>query len=234
LDKLGSRLRGNDEQTQIGAKPKGEEAMAQPARMELITPEDVRAHYREPHAIALAKEMRRLDRHCRDFIALAPFVVVATSDADGRVDATPRGDAPGFVAVDDDATLLIPDRRGNNRVDTMMNIAGNPHVGLLFLVPGRPETLRVNGAARITIDPARLAPLAAGGRPPEAAIVVAIEEVYFQCGKALIRSHLWDADMRPDTSALAPIGQVFAEQCALDYDPGLETVIQDDYRDNLY
>ena len=208
--------------------------MAEPARMELTTPAEVRAHYQDPHPIALAKEMRRLDRHCRDFIALAPFVVVATADARGRIDATPRGDAPGFVAVADDRTLLIPDRRGNNRVDAMMNIAENPHVGLLFMVPGRSETLRVNGAARITIDPARLAPLVAGGRPPEAAIVVSIEEVYFQCGKALIRSHLWDAGNRPDTAALAPIGQVFAEQCAMDYDPGLEAVIEEDYRGNLY
>jgi PPOX class probable FMN-dependent enzyme len=211
-----------------------ESAMSQRTAAELITPEDVRAHYQEPHPISLAKEMRQLDRHCRDFIALSPFIVVATSDARGRVDATPRGDAPGFVAVADDRTLLIPDRRGNNRVDTMMNIAANPHVGLLFLVPGRPETLRVNGAARITIDAALLAPLAADGKPPQAAIRVSIEEVYFQCGKALLRSHLWDPDRHVARDALAPIGQVFAEQCALDYDPGLETIIQDDYRDNLY
>ncbi len=151
--------------------------MAETARVELITPEDVRAYYQDPHPIALAKEMRQLDRHCRDFIALSPFVVVATSDAEGRVDATPRGDAPGFVAVPNARTLLIPDRRGNNRVDTMMNIAENPHVGLLFIVPGRPETLRVNGPARITIDPDLLAPLAADGKPPQAAIRVAIEEV---------------------------------------------------------
>jgi PPOX class probable FMN-dependent enzyme len=205
------------------------------ARMvELITSEDVRAHYQEPHPIALAKEMRRLDRHCRDFIALSPFIVVATSDARGRVDATPRGDAPGFVAIADDKTLLIPDRRGNNRVDTMMNIAENPHVGLLFIVPGQSETLRVNGRARMTIDTAVLAPLAADGKSPQAAIIVEIEEVYFQCGKALLRSHLWDADRHVARDALAPIGQVFAEQCAMDYDAGLETIIQDDYRDNLY
>lgn len=201
---------------------------------DLTTPEDVRAYYQDPHPIALAKEMRQLDRHCRDFIALCPFVVVATSDSEGRVDATPRGDAPGFVMVADAGTLLIPDRKGNNRVDTMMNIAANPHVGLLLLVPGRPETLRVNGTARITIDPQRLAPLAADGKPPQAAIVVSIEEVYFQCGKALLRSHLWDPARHIARDALAPIGQVFAEQCAFDYDPAVETVIQDDYRDNLY
>jgi PPOX class probable FMN-dependent enzyme len=202
--------------------------------VELITPEDVRAHYQEPHPIALAKEMRRLDRHCRDFIALSPFIVVATADAQGRADATPRGDAPGFVAVADDKTLLIPDRRGNNRVDTMMNIAENSHVGLLFLVPGRPETLRVNGPARMTIDPEVLAPLAADGKPPKAAIIVDIEEVYFQCGKALLRSHLWDADRHVARDALAPIGQIFADQCGIEYDPKLEKIAQDDYRDNLY
>ena len=180
--------------------------MAEPRTVELITAEDVRAHYLEPHPIALAKEMRQLDRHCRDFIALSPFLVVATSDAEGRVDATPRGDAPGFVAVPNARTLLIPDRRGNNRVDTMMNIAANPHVGLLFMVPGRPETLRVNGPARISVDPALLAPLAADGKPPQAAIVVSIEEVYFQCGKALLRSHLWEPDRHVASDALAPIG----------------------------
>jgi PPOX class probable FMN-dependent enzyme len=208
-------------------------AMAEP-RTELITSAEVRAHYQEPHPIALAKEMRRLDRHCRDFIAAAPFLVIATADDQGRCDATPRGDAPGFVAVPDDATLLIPDRRGNNRVDTMMNIAANPHVGLLFIVPGRPETLRVNGPARITVEPALLAPLAADGKPPQAAIMVSVEEVYFQCGKALIRSHLWEPDRHVARGRLAPIGQVFAEQCALPYDDGLEALIQDDYRSNLY
>jgi PPOX class probable FMN-dependent enzyme len=156
--------------------------MARPMMTELETGEAVRAHYDAPHEVALRKEMKRLDHHCRAFIAAAPFVVIATADAHGRADASPRGDAAGFIAVHDDSTLLIPDRRGNNRVDTMMNIIENPHVGLLFMVPGVNETLRVNGQALIAIDQALLAPLAARGRTPQAAIVVTIEEVYFQSG----------------------------------------------------
>src|SRR5581483_4198814 len=164
--------------------------MSASMRTELETAEAVRAHYDTPSEIALSKEMKRLDRHCRAFIAASPFVVIATADAHGRADASPRGDAPGFVAVTDDTTLLVPDRRGNNRVDTMLNIAENPHIGLLLMVPGMNETLRVNGKALITIDPVLLAPLKAQNKTPQAAIVVTVEEVYFQCGKALVRSDL--------------------------------------------
>ena len=107
--------------------------------------EEIRAHYGQPDPRVVAKQLTRLDRHARAFIALSPFLVIASADAEGRCDATPRGDAPGFVAVLDEATLLIPDRIGNRRVDTMMNVAGNPQLGLIFLVPGINETLRVNG-----------------------------------------------------------------------------------------
>jgi PPOX class probable FMN-dependent enzyme len=178
--------------------------------------------------------MKRLDRHCRAFIAAAPFVVIATADAQGRADASPRGDAPGFIAVQDDTTLLIPDRRGNNRVDTMMNIAENPHVGLLFMLPGMNETLRVNGTALITIDEALLAPLAAAGKIPEAAIVVTIEEVYFQCGKALVRSDLWNPDRRIERRSMPSLGRILADQVNLPYGPELDRAIEDDYRSGLY
>ncbi len=201
---------------------------------ELKTAEDIRAHYAEPHALAKNKEMRRLDQHCRQFISLAPFVVISTSDASGRCDVTPRGDAPGFVAVVDDRTLLIPDRTGNNRVDTMLNIAENPHVGLLFLVPGMAETLRVNGRATITIDPAILGPLAVDGKPPRAAIRVDIEEVYFQCGKALMRSELWNGEKHVPRERFAPFGQIFSEHSKTQYDPAIEAMLDEEYRTNLY
>lgn len=196
--------------------------------------EAVRAHYDEPHEFAVRKEMRQLDRHCRAFIAAAPFVVIATADAQGRADASPRGDAPGFVAVRDDTTLLIPDRRGNNRVDTMLNIAENPHVGLLFMVPGMSETLRVNGAALLTIDEALLAPLAVRGKLPEAAIVVTVEEVYFQCGKALVRSDLWNPDRRIARGRIPSLARILSDQINLAYAPELDQAVEDDYRNGLY
>jgi PPOX class probable FMN-dependent enzyme len=201
---------------------------------ELKTPQAVRGHYEAPHPIVLRKQLDRLDRHCRAFIAASPFYVIASSDAQGRLDATPRGDPPGAVAVVDDATLLLPDRRGNNRVDTMMNIAENPHVGLLFFVPGVVETLRVNGAASITVDARQLAQLGGEGRPARAAIRVEVEEVYFQCGKALIRSELWNPERRPPPGALAPFSQVLAEQLGIGDAPGLEGSIEADYRGGLY
>jgi PPOX class probable FMN-dependent enzyme len=201
---------------------------------QLSTPEAVRAYYKEPHPLAVSKEMRRLDGHCRKFIAAAPFIVIATSDAQGRADATPRGGAPGFVAVLNDTTLLIPDRKGNNRVDTMMNITENPHVGLLFMVPGMSETLRVNGRASITTDNSVLAPLAADGKPPRAAIRVEIEEVYFQCGKALVRSELWNPERHVTRGTFAPFGKVLAEQTKISYEPSLEQAIEEDYKTGLY
>ena len=137
---------------------------------ELKDADSIRAHYGEPSHMAKAKQLARLDQHCRAFIHLSPFLVVATTDADGRVDVSPRGDAPGFVAVLDDKTLVVPDRVGNRRADTMLNVTANAHIALLFLVPGINETLRVNGTARVTVDPAVLAPLAANGKLPTAAV----------------------------------------------------------------
>ncbi len=208
--------------------------MAAPMTTVLASREAVRAHYDEPHEVAVRKEMKRLDRHCRAFIAAAPFVVIATADMQGRADASPRGDIPGFVAVHDDTTLLIPDRRGNNRVDTMMNIAENPHVGLLFMVPGMNETLRVNGTALITIDQALLAPQAALGKTPEAAIVVTVEEAYFQCGKALVRSDLWNPERRIERRSLPSLGRILADQVDFPYAPDLDKAIEEDYRSGLY
>lgn len=201
---------------------------------ELETPEAVRAHYDEPHPLVVRKQLDQLDRHCRDFIAASPFYVIASSDAHGRLDATPRGDRPGSVAVLNASTLLLPDRRGNNRVDTMTNVAENAHVGLLFLVPGIVETLRVNGRASITIDPEQLAKLVADGKPPRAAIRVGVEEVYFQCGKALIRSELWNPDRHVSPGTFPQFGKILAEQTRIDYDPSLEDSIREDYRGGLY
>ena len=201
---------------------------------ELKTPQAVRTHYDAPHPLVLRKQLDRLDRHCRAFIAASPFYVIASCDAQGRPDASPRGDRPGAVVVRDEATLLLPDRRGNNRVDTMMNLADNPQIGLLFLVPGAVETLRVNGRARISIQPDDLAQLSADGKPARSVIQVQVEEAYFQCGKALIRSELWDPGRHVAAGALAPLGEVLAEQIGLGAAADLEDSIQADYRGGLY
>src|SRR3974390_396363 len=132
-----------------------------------------------PSERSLKKELTRFDKHCRAFIARTPFLVIASSDPSGRCDASPKGDAPGFVQVLDDRTLLIPDRLGNNRVDTIGNLIERPGVGLIFFVPGLNETLRVNGRASITTDPALLGPLAVNGKVPRSAILVTAEEIYF-------------------------------------------------------
>ena len=168
--------------------------------------------YGAPSERAVKKELRRLDRHCRAFIARSPFLVVASADASGRCDASPKGDAPGFVQVLDDETLLIPDRLGNNRVDTIGNLLVRPGVGLIFFVPGINETLRVNGRARVTTDPAVLEPLAVNGKVPRSGILVAAEEIYFHCGKALIRSDLWNPKKHLRRSEFPSLGRILADQ----------------------
>ena len=170
--------------------------------------------YGRPSRLAAVKCIDRLEKHCRNFIALSPFLCLATADAEGRLDVSPRGDAPGFVEVLDDKRLLIPDRRGNNRVDSLTNIVENPRVGLIFMIPGVEETLRVNGSARIVRDPAVLAPLAAQGKVPRSALEVTVEEVMFQCSKALRRSRLWDDDYRIERSVLPTLGQMITDQVA--------------------
>jgi len=194
----------------------------------------VRAHYGEPSLRALAKELVKLDQHARAFIALSPFLVISSSDRAGRNDASPRGDAPGFVAVLDDMRLLVPDRPGNRRVDTMLNLAENPHVGLLFLVPGINETLRINGLAHFTKDADLLAPLSVDGKAPVAGLMVETEEVYFHCGKALIRSRLWDPETRIERRHFPTLGRILADQIAGTDAAESEKSIEESYRTRLY
>jgi PPOX class probable FMN-dependent enzyme len=205
-----------------------------PRMTELKSPAEIRAHYGKVNELAAKKQLAALDGHARRFIALSPFVVVASSDALGRADATPRGDAPGFVRVLDTHTLLLPDRRGNNRVDTFLNVAENPHVGLLFMVPGIRETLRVNGTARITTEPALLEPLAVNGKTPAAGLLVEAEEVYFHCGKALIRSDLWNPEKQVARDAFPSLGKVIADQIAGVDAEKADATIAEAYRERLY
>ena len=166
--------------------------------------EDLRALVGEPSDLARRKQIDHLDAHCRAYIAHAPFLLIGTADAAGRCDVSPKGDAPGFVRVLDDRHLVIPDRPGNRRVDSMSNIIENPHIGLIFLVPRYEETLRVNGRATITCDPDLLATMEVGGKRPKLAIGVEVEEVFMHCAKAFKRSSLWQPEQWPDISAMAP------------------------------
>jgi PPOX class probable FMN-dependent enzyme len=173
---------------------------------------EIREIYGHPAERAVKKQLVKLEKHSRAFIALSPFLVMATTDPVGRCDASPKGDAPGFVRVLDDLTLLIPDRLGNNRIDTISNLLKSPGVGLIFFVPGLRETLRVNGRARITNDPALLEPCTVQGKVPRSGILVTAEEVYFHCGKALIRSDLWNPAKHIAQSDFPSLGRIITEQ----------------------
>ncbi len=193
----------------------------------------LRAHLGTPSDLVQRKRLDRLDAHCRRFIALSPFLVLSTSDRSGACDASPRGDAPGFVAVIDDRRLLLPDRRGNKLADSMLNITENPHVGLVFFIPGVLETLRVNGRASLTRDPALLDPLSARGQAPRTGIRVQVQEAYLHCGKALIRSRLWAPESQIDRSALPTLGQMIADQVEDCDGEALDARLRDSYRDRL-
>jgi PPOX class probable FMN-dependent enzyme len=166
--------------------------------------------YGTPSAPSIAKEVRRLTPSYRAFVEVSPFFVLATNGP-GGLDCSPRGDAPGFVRVHDDATLLVPDRRGNNRIDSLRNVVRDPRVGLLFLVPGVDETLRVNGRAAITDDAALRERFAVDGHVPRTVMVVAIETVFFQCARALVRSALWDPARRVPRESLPSVGTMLHE-----------------------
>ncbi|MBP7670112.1 MAG: pyridoxamine 5'-phosphate oxidase family protein [Ferrovibrio sp.] len=194
---------------------------------------ELRGCYEPPNDVVQKKILARLDRHARAFIALSPFVVLASHGPDGA-DASPRGDAPGFVQVLDDATLLLPDRRGNNLIDSLRNVVAAPDVGLLFLVPGINETLRVNGTARIITDTDRLAPLAAQGKLPTSALEVSVREVFFHCGKAMIRSKLWQAESQVPRSGFPSLGRVIADQIAGVDAEAAERNIEEAYKSRLY
>ncbi len=198
------------------------------------TQEELRSHFGQISSLAEQKVLHHLDKFCRDFIALSPFLVLASSDGKGHADASPRGDGPGFVAVLDDRTLLIPDRRGNNRVDTFNNILESPGIGLIFFVPGIDETLRVNGRAEITQDEALLAPLAMSGIVPTMGLKVHVEDTYFHCGKALLRSKLWKPESQVERGSFPPLGRIIADQTAAIAAEEAEKIIEEGYRTRLY
>jgi PPOX class probable FMN-dependent enzyme len=192
--------------------------------------------YGEPSGLAVVKQIDHIDPHCRHFIGLSPFLCLGSADPEGRQDVSPRGDMPGFVQVLDDRTLAIPDRPGNNRLDSLSNLQANPNVALIFLVPGVDETLRVNGLASLSTDPALLASMAVNGKAPKAAIKVAVREVFFHCGKALKRSKLWDPASQVPRTALPSLARIILEQTksTLMTVEQAEARTEKGYRENLW
>lgn len=191
--------------------------------------EGLRAVYDQPAELTRKKIRDRLDAHCRRFIALSPFLTIASTGPSGT-DCSPRGDAPGFVQVVDDRTLLLPDRRGNNILDTLQNVLAHPDVGLLFFVPGLNETLRVNGKARIVTDPAVLKGMAIKDRiVPSSALQIAVEQVYFHCGRSILRAELWKPERMVGRDAFPTLGTVLADQIA-----GVDAVATDQRLEAAY
>lgn len=174
----------------------------------VTTTEQLEAIYGQPLERSVIKELPVLAPIYRPFIEHAPFMVLATAGPEG-LDCSPRGDAPGFVRIVDDRTLAIPDRRGNNRIDSLRNIVRDPRVALLFMVPGVGETLRVNGRARISVERPLLDSFAVDGKAPRSVLLVTIDSVYFQCTKALVRSRLWDASRQVERKRLPSAGDIF-------------------------
>ena len=178
--------------------------------------------YRPPSQLVLDKEIEEIDRHCRAFIELSPFAVLSTAGADGWPEISPRGGDPGFVHVLDEHRLALPDRQGNNRVDSLRRLAENPRAALLFFVPGAEETLKVFGTTTIAGPDDLGIDLVEFGRAPKSVLVIEVQRAYFHCGKAVMRSGLWDPARQVDRSTMTPFGQVLKDHCQL------ETPLPDD------
>ncbi len=205
------------------------------------TEDALRAVMGHPMDLAVRKALPRLDKYCKVFVEHSPFLSLGTSNAAGQTDVSPRGDQPGFVLVLDDNTLFIPERPGNARYDSLLNIIANPQVGLLFFVPGYEDMLRVNGRAELIHDPALMARCAVNGKEPRVGIRVTVDEAYLHCAKALKRSQLWDASSQRDRAELPSLGKMILEQtAAADAPPADDLVrtvdefIEENYRTTLY
>lgn len=200
----------------------------------ITTVEQLRALIGEPHPLVPQKLWRTLEPAAMDFIRRSPFLVLATADAAGNQDVSPKGDSPGFVAVDDERTLLIPDRKGNKLIFGLQNILANPHVGILFLVPGTEETLRVNGTAELTADPAILQRLSARGQPVLVAIRVTVQECFFHCAKAFKRAQLWRPETWPQHQPIS-FGKLLAAKVGGDERMAeqIDRFVEEDYQTNL-
>ena len=198
-----------------------------------FAPSDLKTIYPEPTPRVIAKARPAIDAYGQKFIAMSPFCVLATSGSDGSVDASPRGGNPGFVHVAGPNQLLMPDRSGNNRIDSFRNIVeGSGFVQLIFFVPGIDETLRVGGKGKLSADPDLLASMEEFGRLPRAVLSIAVAEAYFHCGKALVRSRLWSPETRVDRAVLPSITQMIHDQTSLG-DPDTQAEVEARYKTQL-
>lgn len=176
------------------------------------TTEELRELYKAPMDLVIKKQKSELDKYSAQFLSLSPFLILSTSNTKGNMDCSPRGDYAGFVEVLDDCTIAIPDRPGNNRLDTLNNIIENPNVGVLILVPGFNECLRINGSAQITTSNELLKRFEYRGKIPKSVIVISISEIYFHCGKAITRSNLWKDEFNVDRSIMPSLGRILMNQ----------------------
>jgi uncharacterized protein len=211
-------------------------------RMTLLDSESaLRGLYEPAMGLSLAKQRPKLDRHTRNFIAKSPFLCIATSGAKGQADISPRGDPAGFVQIIDDETIAIPDRPGNNRLDTMVNITENPEVALIFFIPGIEDTLRIAGRATIERDEMVLKAAIVSGKVPKVAIVVRVREVFFHCAKALKRSHLWNPAKFVARSEMPSLGRIILDQtssggvCESETEVAeADKIVEENYKNELY
>ena len=206
------------------------------ARLNALKSEkELREHFPVRSDRADLKVLNALDRHCVDFISRSPFLCIGTSRPDGFADVSPRGDPPGFVHVADSKTLLIPDRPGNNRIDTMSNIMHNPKVGLIFFIPGLGETLRVNGDATIIDDEDELARFEFRRHIPKVAIAVTVREAFIHCAKAIKRSRLWEESAKIDPRSFTRIGDIISDHIeGRKSGDEIEEILEENYRTQLY
>ena len=202
---------------------------------DLDTEADLRTVYKQPGGGAVGKEIAQIDAHFAHFISLSPFLCIGTAGENGLCDVSPRGGEPGFVHVIDARTLAMPDRPGNNRLDSLGNITRNPGVGLLLFVPGFEDTLRVNGVAHVTTEPELMARFTTDGKPPRSVVLIDVKEAYLHCVKAIKRAGLWTQAAQVDRATFPTAGQVYRDQLKLEI-PGevIDASLDQDARDNLY
>lgn len=199
------------------------------------TEEELRDIMGHPSEIVTRKTINYIDEHCRSFIESSPFITIATSDPKGNFDVSPKGDPAGFVKILNDKTLAIPDRPGNRKADTLTNIIQNPNIGLIFLIPGIQETLRVNGEAKIVTDKNVVELLACNGKPPTFAIIVTVKEAFMHCAKCIIRSNLWRQVDETQQRPVPSLAKVLVDHSKVDINiQELDDMIKEDEKTNLY
>jgi PPOX class probable FMN-dependent enzyme len=201
----------------------------------LRTEADLRAIYRAPNRHILAKDLGRIDAHFRRFIERSPFACLGTVGPDGLGDVTPRGGAPGFIHVLEERLLGLPDRPGNNRLDTLTNLVRCPGVGLLFFIPGFEDTLRVNGTASVSTDEMLMRRFTEGDKPPRSVVLIDVKEIYLHCTKAIRRADLWNPANFADRSSFPTTGEIYRDQLALEYESAaIDAAFEKDAREHLY